>query len=253
MNTTTTTKTIEELKAELAAAEAAVREQERAEREAHAAAEAATRRAAYEEAQRAEAAKKSEKLAPIAAALFAAGVGVEHSGAKIECSSTAVRSSASTRVSIEAEMRNRGSGFYARSTPTGRYVVVVGDRYLNEPAVRYPQRKDGTFNIAKIVETVSGRLMCAKARAEREAAEAAKQQSSEQLAASLNAKHETTLFTGSYEYTTEIGRNRHGRRTITPTPGHVFANIGRLDLNPEQAAVLFAALVEVRKLATPRS
>lgn len=249
----TTTKTIEQLKADLAAAEAAVREQEQAERAAKAAAEAAARRAAYEAAEAAEQAKKAEKLAPIAAALYAAGVGVEQNGAKIECSSTSVRASASTRVSIEAEMRNSGRGFYASSRATGRYVVVVGDRYLNEPAVRYPQRKDGSFNIAKIVETVSGRLMCAKARAEREAAEAAKQQSSEQLASSLNAQLDTKLFTGSYEYTTEIGRNRHSRRTITPTAGHVFAQIGRLELNPEQAAVLFAALVEVRKLATKKA
>lgn len=250
---TTTTKTIEELKAELAAAEAAVAAQERAEREAKAEAERAERRAAYEAAERAEIAKKAEKLAPIAAALYAAGVIVQHNGTKIECSSTAVRSSASTRVSIEAEMRNSSRGFYASSRATGRYIVVVGDRYINEPAIRYPQRNDGSFNIAKIVETISGRLMCAKARAEREAAEASRLLSSEELAEELNAAHDTKLFTGSYEYSVEVGRNRYTRRTVSSTPGHAFANIGRMELNPAQAAVLFAALVEVRKLATKKA
>jgi hypothetical protein len=140
-----------------------------------------------------------------------------------------------------------------RSSPTGRYIVVVGERYQDNPAVRYPQRKDDSFNVEKIVATVTERRAARKARAAAQATAAVKKQTAAELAADLNSINGTTIFTGSYEYSVQTSYNRHDRREVLAEPGHVFANVGRLQLNHAQAAVLVAALAEVKKLATKKS
>lgn len=243
----TTTKTIEQLKAELAAAEEAVRKQEEEERRAkHEAERAEARRKDEERRAREDLIIKQKVITPVVAALREKGITIKSAEPrKIDLGLH------TANVFIEPEM-TRTTSWRIASRPTGRYVVVVGDSFQDQPRVRYPQRKDGTFNIEKIVETVRDRIAVLAAQIERNLNEAQKRQAAEALAEQLTRELKPVnkeLIKG--KRTVAHPRGAGGRNeyvTYTPEPGRVYVEVGCITATPDEARILVEALNQVAAL-----
>lgn len=248
MNTVTQTKTVEQLKLELQQAEEALAEQQRAIRDRE-------RKEKYDaECAKADAEQKvlNEKMAvllqPIYIALQAAKITCTMQGASITSGHH------DTAIHIEREEHRHGSGYHAHSFYTGRFVVSVGvgQTYNDFPRVRYPQKKDGTFNIDKIVGTVKARLETINNRAAEKLANERKKISGATLADQLNAELGTTCLRGTIGRYLNDGRARREYIESIAPVGHVYMSIGSPLYNPAQVRVMVKALAEVTKLATKK-
>lgn len=132
------------------------------------------------------------------------------------------------------------------SKPTGRHTLVVESHHrLDGKSVRYPQSpKTGKHNIAKLVATVQERWLelnkVLGAAAERD-----------------KRKNEAELFANNLrlEYWGEFAGKITGTyyalsRLHIAKPGHVFVDVGTMELNPAQVAELDLALAAVSSQAT---
>ncbi len=243
-----TTKTVEQLKEELRVAQAAVEAQENALRE-KAREEKYAAEKKIRDAQEAElTTKMTAALAPLAAALVAAGVKCH-----LQDRAVAVEGSVGD---IFVERERHGSSWRSSSSYTGRLVLVVDSRYMNDfPKVRYPQLKAGGFNVAKIVETVQSRLETIAARAAEAKQLEIKKASGAWLAAELKQELGVESNSSMISATRAVSypRGPGGRseyREYTAEPGHVYMQLGTHQYNAEQVRVMHAALVAVAKLAT---
>ena len=246
---TTTAKTVEQLKEELRLAQEAVAEQERIvrekAREEKYAAEKKIREA--EEAERA--IKMGAALHPVYQALLDARVACVLDGCKIKIEGNV------GDIFIEREMYSTSSW---RSSPTGRFTIVVDSCYSNDfPKVRYPQLKAGGFNVPKIVKTIQERLEIAAARVAEAKRLAIKKASGAGLAANLKQElgieSNSSLLSATRSVHYPKGNGRSEYHEYTAEPGHVFMTLGTQQYNAEQVRVMHAALVECAKLATKKA
>lgn len=249
MNTETQMKSVEQLKLEaqqaaeaLRAAEQAAARAEReakwAEREAKWAAEKAKREAE----EKIITAKMEAALRPIAAALAEAKVVAEMKSQII------ITGGPDTTVTIERE--ESPSSSYHRAQYTGRFVVCVGERYRDMPRVRYPQKKDGTFNVTKIVATILERIAIKAMQVARRAVEQQKIAKAQDVAAALRSELgvDENVVAATLEMSFNDYRGKHQFKRYTASPGMVYVKVGSPMLTPEQARVLVAALAEVKRL-----
>ncbi len=247
MNTTVTQpKTVEQLKAELQVAEEALREQERQVRERGRQEKFAAERAKADDEQKVLNEKMATLLQPICIALQAAGVTCSMHGASIATGNQ------DTTIHGEREERRSGTGYFARSSYTGRFIVSVGCTYRDFPRVRYPQKKDGTFNVDKIVATVKERLETINYRAAEKLANEKKKISGATLADQLNAELGTTVCHGTHGRYLPTGTRRTEYLESVAPDGHVYMSIGSPLYNPAQVRVMVKALKEAHKLATKK-
>lgn len=246
MNTVTQTKTVEQLKLELQTAEAALREQEQAVRDRERQEKYAAERAKADAEQKVLNEKMVALLQPIYVALQAAKIKCSMQGASIATGTS------DTAIHIEREEHRNGSKYHARSSYTGRFIVSVGQTYRDFPRVRYPQKKDGTFNVDKIVTTVKDRIETLIARAAKKAADDGKKIAGATLADQLNAELGTTCLRGTIGRYLNDGRaSREYIESIAPV-GHVYMSLGSPLYNPAQVRVMVKALAEAAKLATKK-
>lgn len=221
------TKTLEQLRAEAEAAQAALAEAQRAERQAKEEAERAARQAKYEEQQRIERAKRQAVSERVLAALLNAGIGNE--GAEL--------------VNVEFAYQKVSS---YRSVPTG-YVVTV--RTVSGPARRFPVKPDGSFNTPKIVAAVNEYISIAKAAKARKAEEDTRKASGAELASRLNAEFGGDRAASAIGYHLPTGSSRSEYREAVASPGKVFLKLGNRECTEEQARIVLEAL----NRAFPRS
>ena len=241
----TTTKTVEQLKAELAIAEAAAAKEQQAKKD-------ALREAQRAEAQRvsdaAEKVMKQKKLAillPLHDALMTAGITeaqIEDDG--IRCSS---HPGPSIYIRCEKEYVSVSSW---RSKETGRFVLTIEESYSNKR--RYPQLKAGGYNVTKIVAEVKARVEAARnaqlAQKEKEASIKQRASLADQLKRELGLGKECDAISGT-KAEGHYGRgNRYKSYTSVAPEGTVYFRVGTLTCTPAQARVIAAALAEFKKL-----
>lgn len=239
----TTTKTLEQLQADAQAAanalEAALVAKQQAEREAKYAAE----RAESEKRQAIERAKLVAVIAPIAAAIEAAGIRTSYKegGYSFSVATDVQPSYDAITVHVEAECF-RSSSFYSRQT--GRYLVVLDDGAKH----RYPPLKAGGYNVPKMIEVINAKLLLKQRQLEAAKAKAVKLQSAAELAEQVRADNgyaagETSPIVSQVQHSYPKGAGRgYELTTYTPKPGHVFLQLGNYEATPEEAKLLLDAL-----------
>ena len=249
---TTTAKTLEQLQAEAAAAAEALREAERAAAEAKREAERELRRKADEERQQQIDLVRAAAMAPVIAALHAAGVPAKPSdnGANF---TVPTAEGGWREVCGSATMESISSGYYSHARSTGRVLIELSGT-TNDDRRRFPPIKAGGHNVAKIIATVQEWLQQSQARVATAKAAAAKLQTSAKLARQVRidngykADDEHGPIVGSYTYSYAKGGGRHEYRTATASQGKVFVKVGTLELTPEQTKIMIDALQAIEAL-----
>lgn len=174
MNATATTKTLAELQAEAAAAQEALAAAQRAEKQAREEAERKERNAKFAAARKA----SHDKWLPI----FEAIAAELKTGHYVE---------ATVKPCTEADFERSTFCEPKMQLPNGGYLSINSDASLTVfsygcgKGARYPRRNDGTFNVAKIAETLADNINACRARMQREAKEKASKDASASLALSL--------------------------------------------------------------------
>lgn len=239
----TTTKSIEQLRTELADAQLALEEQERVAREKERAKKLAAERAVREEKDKAIREKMEVALTLVYTSLKAAGIECTRQGLTIQTGNR------NTQVGIEAESKSTSS-FLCSSYSTGRFVITVGDKYQEFPCVRYPQLKAGGHNVEKIANTIKDRLSTIIAARNRANEEHMKKMQGINLADELKAELGINCIVGAYTYYLPTGSHRQEAREVIAPPNHVIMQLGNRTMNEAQVRVMAAALAECAKLAT---
>ncbi len=245
------TKTVEQLRADAEAAKVqataaaeALQAAERAAREAAAAAEREERAAKERVIQ----AKKNEQKLAVLQGVFNAMV-----AAGIKCELKAIGTNGAHLIdnSLSAEAHGGRRSWIGR--PTGEYKVCVGETYRDMPVARYPQRKDGTFNYAKICSTVQERLDINKAVANRERKELDDEQAAKALVKELADEFGLKADGhGSVSGSTmqavrwyQSGNSGPSTKYVAPR-GRVYYE-GRA-MTPAQVRIMFKALQEINAI-----
>jgi hypothetical protein len=249
-----TTKTLEQLQAEAQAAAEALQAAQRAAQEAEREAKYAAQRAEQEQRDAAERAKQAAVLAPIAAAFAAAGISTNYAPGN-RSFSIAVDTQPSYRaitVSVEAEQfSGSSSGWYSRSRPTGRYLVVLRS---DSTSHRYPPLKAGGYNTAKMIEVVKAKFALIAAQNEAARVKASKLQSAAELAEQVRAENgyaagETNPVVSQIQHSYPRSNGRgYEYTTYTPKPGHIFLQLGNYEATPEEAKLLLNALKAINAM-----
>lgn len=244
---TTATKTLEQLQADAQAAAEALQTAQRAAADAEREAKYAAQRAESERLAALENTKIAALMAPIGAALKAAGI---VSSYKADDRSISINTGDTTWSAIsiraEAELLGSGSGFYARSRTTGRYIVVL--REDSGTPHRYPPLKAGGYNVGKMIDVIRARLNAVLMQAMQAKAKAAKMQSAAELAEQVRvdngyAPDATSPIVSQIQTSYQkCGRGGYAYHTHTPKAGHVFLQLGNYEATPEEAKLLLDAL-----------
>ncbi len=230
-------KTVEQLQAELKAAEEAVAAAQAAEKQAKWEAEqaaAAEQRKAHQEKQ--SAAKRSilEKIAA-------------------ECGTLPLRTDGErllfgvdSRVHLEDQYVKGSSAW--RSRATGNFIVCVSRGY--ESAGRFPPLKNGGHNYAKIAERMAEIAQQQAAGAKLAAEKAALVSSAAEIVARLQRdfpSHESNVKSSLSVSYPRGGGSRYEYVEHAPKEGHVFLALGNRQFTEEQARVVLAALKSVEE------
>jgi hypothetical protein len=252
----TTTKTVEQLKEELRAAQEALQEVERKKQEEIREAKYAEQRAKEKAAEEARVATIKPWIAAVADALRAAGVSpVEQRawGIKIGAESYP---DPDLQIGVEREAA-RSSSYIRSKTYTGRYIMTVGDSYRDFPIARYPSKMDKGFNVAKIVATIQDRIEKKAAQTKREQEKERAAQSATALAAQVAKelglkleKYGSCPISGTQTHSRQRGGRDSGYEywTSEAPKGCVYYSVGTLTVTPEQARVLHDALLEIKAM-----
>lgn len=178
-----------------------------------------------------------------------AGVRVEWDGEKFKVGGEVCREAL---LGLESEEQRVSSSWRSRSRPTGRYLLVVGDAYLTEPRRRFPPKKDGTYNVDKVVDVVVERLTAFAARQARAMEVRSDEEAATRLAGevrrALDCTDQTVVAT-FYHYDQYSGRNKYVK--LVAPRGYVFyVSQSHLAVTAEEAAILHDAH---RKIAALRA
>ena len=250
---TTTTKTLEQLQAEAQAAAEALQAAQRAAAEAKREEERAIARKAEEERQRVINLQCATAMAPVIAALHAAGVeakpndnGTGFTVPTAEGSWHEIRGSATME-------ETDASSYTYRRRQTGRVLIEL-EGTTRDDCRRFPPIKAGGHNVAKIVAIVQEWLAQSQARVDAAKAKARTQQTAQQLAQQVRedngyaADDENGRIVGSYTASYAKGGGRSEYHTYIASQGKVFVKVGTLELTPEQTRIMIDALKAIEAL-----
>lgn len=226
-----TTKTVEQLKAEMAAAQEAFEQAERAAREAE---RAEKQRKENEERMR-QTAIIQEKMD---AAFFPVTATFKELIVKRERFSLMLRNNVEVKIYREEARQSRYS---IRTHYTGRYIVEVANAYCygaDRCASRYPSKaKDSTFNLPKMLAKAQELISREDNAKAAEEAKLTAKQAAEALAKELNERFNTKLCSGTYmsrsgdrgysEYAAPAGRVYIGSRSYNAAQVEVYVRMMR--------------------------
>lgn len=243
------TKTLEQLQAEAQAAAKALRAAEQAALEAKHEEERAARRKIEEERERAINQQRALAMAPIIAALHAAGVPAKpnDNGTAFEVP-TAEGKWHSLRGC--ATMEQTCSSYYARNT--GRVLIELEGTTRDDRRRFPPLKKVAGHNVAKIVEVVQGWLEQSQARVDAAKEKAAKAQTAQQLAQQVRLDNgyapddDSCPIRSQREHSYPKGGGRYEYHVYQPAAGKVFVQVGTMEVTPEQAKILLNALKAIK-------
>lgn len=239
-----TVKTVEQLKADLAAAQELVAQAEREARQQLEAAQRAERNAKHEAAEEVIKAAMATAFAPVKAHFKTYGGVLEEKRFQLVLAHNVT-------VDISRETSGNASPYYVRTSYTGRYVVTVeyGNQYGAEKcASRYPSKKDGTFSLDKMRDKAYGLIDAAQSAVTAAKVKAAQQQSSAELAEKLNEELGTKLCKATYGRLSQVTHTRQEWREFVAPEGKVY--IGANLYNPAQVRVYVEMMAEITALAT---
>ena len=252
-------KTVEQLKEELRVAQEAVAKVEREAREKVREAEYAERAAKEKAKQAACDEKAAVKLQHVYDVLVAEGIRCELRGLQIVVNPSATsKYDYACVVNIEEDF-TRGSR-YSSGNPIGTFTVVLGERYRENPPVRYPQLKTGFHNAKKIAAKIKERLEQKAAAAKRESEKLTAEARAAQFAIDVRVQNGYAAeesydcpIKSKQEHSYPKGNGRYEYTKSFAPEGRVFVAVGTRTLTPEQVKVMLAALKQIKAMEPKQS